>query len=159
MPGTPFGSRAEPRRAGLSVLEELGSHLPEDLEVVIGELDGLGEALFAEGSEGVENEGPVLCLREARCLQDVIQAEHVIRGLPDFLEGLEHLDLDGFQLRCLGCPLQSSSGLGGDLESVPGFVGLHELLSGELVDLDRGQGDQVRVDEGHDLGRERLGHV
>ena len=73
MPGAPFGGRAEPRRAGLSVLEELGSHLPEDLEVVVGELDRLGESLIPEGPEGVENEGPVLRLGESSGLEDIIQ--------------------------------------------------------------------------------------
>jgi len=150
--------RGHPRRGDPCLSgEELVGRLPEDLEVVVRELDRLQEAFVAEVAEALEDVVPVGALVEAGGLEDIIEPEEAVSATGGGEDRLVHTGLDGLDRLLLGGSLLTTLGLLGEGEGT--VLQLEETTGGELEDLHRGEVLDGGVEGSEDRGGEGLGHV
>ena len=140
--------------------EGLRSPLPEDLEVVVRELDGLHHATVTEVAECLQDVLSVLSLIKTRGLEDIIQSKHLLSILADLGDCLPDLGSDFGSCLCLPSALDCPGGLGGELELAL-LSHADQTLSGQGEDLRPGDSTDVLgsgVDGGESQGGEWLGH-
>jgi hypothetical protein len=137
--------------------QELRSGTPEDLEVIVAQLDRLQEAFVAEVAEALEDVVAVGSLVEVARLEDVVQPEEPVGATSGGEDRLEDTGLDGLDRLLLGGSLLTALGLLGEGQST--VLQLEEPTRAELEDLHRSEVLEGGAESGEDRGGEGLSHV
>ena len=140
--------------------QRFGGPHPEDLEVIVGELDRFQHATCTEVTKCFQDVLTVFALVETSRLQDVIQSEHFFRILTD---SADRLPDDGTNLLGSSRLLSTGdgpSGLGGELELAIVVQG-DQTLGGQRENVDPAETADVLasgVNGGEGRRSEGLGH-